>query len=222
MSSFADNNITNAGRALLAQVQNGAIFTPTKIVMGSGYLPSGTTTRTITDVVTPEVTLSISKKTIGTDDTFIVGGVYSNQEVTTAFKWRELGLYVKAVDEDGDEVVAECLYSYGNAGDNADTMEPYTSGIATERMINVQTYIGNDTEVNLTIESNTYVTVEMINQPNGVPGLDGAGHIDISVFPVDYHSGGWVEMETSIPAADREDNTLYGLILADFGGSEIE
>lgn len=31
--------------------------------------------------------------------------------------------------------------------------------------------------------------------------------------------GGFIEMETSLPIGDREQETLYGLILADFSGS---
>lgn len=32
--------------------------------------------------------------------------------------------------------------------------------------------------------------------------------------------GGFIEMETSIPVGDREQDTLYGLILADFSGGD--
>lgn len=224
MSAFVDNVITDAGRALLAQVQAGATFTPTKIVMGSGYLPSGTTSRTLTDVVTPEQTLSISKKELGPDSTFIVGGVYSNQDVSKGFYWRELGLYAKAVPSGGSaEGVDEVLYSYGNAGDTADFMAAYTSGNAVERQINLITYIGNDAHVDLTIESSVYVTVEMINKPNGVPGLDAGGHIDITILPPEITNilgGGFIEMTESLPVGDRKDDTLYGLVLVDFSAGD--
>lgn len=53
MGTFSNNAITDNGRVLLSHVQMGAVFTPTKVVMGSGNLPAGTTVRSITAVVAP-------------------------------------------------------------------------------------------------------------------------------------------------------------------------
>ena len=61
MGNFSNNAITDSGRILLAEVQVGAVFTPTRIVMGSGYLPSSTTTRAIKQVVSPVKSLDINK-----------------------------------------------------------------------------------------------------------------------------------------------------------------
>lgn len=185
MSAFVDNSITDAGRALLAEVQNGAVFTPTKIVMGSGFLPDGVTTRTITDVVKPEKVLTISKKKIGEENTFIVGGVYNNQDVSEAFRWRELGLYAKAVVDGNSEDAEEILYSYGNSGEVADLMDAYTTGSAVERQIDIVTYIGNDTKIDLTIASGIYVTQEQFNQTIAEIGT---GNIIVDVF---IPSNGW-------------------------------
>ena len=152
MGSFTNNAITEVGRVLLSHVQMGAVFTPTKIVMGSGFLPSGTTVRTITNVVQPEQTLAINKKKRANDATVTIGGKYTNEDVATGFYFRELALYAKAVYEDGTEI-PECLYSYGNAGETADFMPAYTTGQPVERQIDLVVYVGNDTVVNLTIDS---------------------------------------------------------------------
>ena len=98
MGVFADNVVTDAGLILLSYVQMGAIFTPTRIVIGSGYLPGGTTTTSITDVVAPVQTLTITKKKRSNDGKVTIGGVYSNQLVNQDFYFRELALYAKAVD----------------------------------------------------------------------------------------------------------------------------
>lgn len=192
MGAFSNNAITDNGRVLLSHVQMGAVFTPTKIVMGSGNLPSGTTVRTITDIVTPEQTLTISKKKRGNDGTVAIGGVYSNQGVTSGFYFRELGLYAKAVYPDGREV-EEVLYSYGNAGSTADYMPAYTSGQPVEREIDLVVYIGNDTDVDLTVDSGVYVTVQQLEE-----ALKDAG-------------GGLVVIEQGqdIPIAERKDGFLY-------------
>ena len=177
MGIFSNNALTDAGRLLLAEVQMGAVFTPTKIVMGSGFLPSGTTARTITQVVAPVKTLTINKKQKANDGTVVIGGVYSNAEVTQDFYFRELALFAKAVKSDGSEI-SEVLYSYGNAGNTADLMPAYTTGTLVERQIDLATYIGNDTEIDLTLASGIYVTFDDIeginehiddkNNPHGV------------------------------------------------------
>lgn len=157
MGVFSSSAITDSGRQLLGHVQMGAVFTPTRIVIGNGSLPAGTTVQTITAVVAPVQTLTISKKKRSNDGLVTIGGVYSNKEVTTNFYFRELGLYAKAVYPNGTEI-AEVLYCYGNAGNSADLMPAYTSGQPVEREIDIVTYIGNDTDVDLTIGSNVYVT----------------------------------------------------------------
>ena len=192
MANFQNNAITDAGRVLMSHVQMGAVFEPTKIVIGSGFLPAGTTPRTITAVVTPIKTLTINKKKRSNDGTVTVGGVYTNQDVSTDFYFRELALYAKATYADGT-AVPECLYSYGNAGDAAELMPAYSSGQPVERQMDIVTLIGNDAEVDLTIESGIWVTREQMEE-----ALADAG-------------GGLVVIEAGedIPVAERKEGFLY-------------
>ena len=161
MGVFANNAITDAGRILEGELKMGAVFTPTRIVMGSGFLPSGTTARTIKDVISPVISLQINKKNMSSNGTVIIGGVYSNAEIQSDFYFRELALYAKAVKSDGS-ATDEILYSYGNAGNAADLMPAYTSGTAVERQIDIATYVGIDIKVDLTIESGVYVTQKQL------------------------------------------------------------
>lgn len=328
MGVFSNNAITDSGRILLSYVEMGAIFTPTRIVMGSGTLPSGTTARTIKDVVEPVKELTINKKKRGNDGTVTLGGKYSNQDVTTGFYFRELALYAKAVDTEGAEAAAEVLYSYGNAGSTADFMPAYTTGQPVERQIDLVAYIGNDTKVDLHINSSQVdaieqelndlvnvvsihtsdqsihstaqirmesdltipttewvmedqdadfpysievpcdvaqaaysaeITVDKESIPTAVqcrlcPTMEtrdgilkfwardipaaeilchatlswdgwsnpesGSGHGTVNLgYPA--NPGGFIEMEESIPAEQRKENTLYALILADFESEEV-
>lgn len=195
MANFQNNAITDAGRILLSHVQMGAVFEPTKIVLGEGYLPAGTTVRTIKDVVAPVKTLVITKKKRNNDGTVTVGGYYSNREITTDFYFRELALYAKATypAEQGGQEIAEVLYSYGNAGDVAELMPAYTSGQPVERQMDIMTYIGNDTEINLYISSEIYITKEE---------LDAA---------LEDAAGGFVIIgkNEDIPIAQRKEGVLY-------------
>ncbi len=162
MGNFSNNAITDVGKMLLADVQAGAVFTPTRIVIGSGSMASGATAKSMTDVITPVRSLAINKKKRSPDGKCVFGGVYTNEEVTEPFYFRELALYAKAVYLNLDGSVksegAEILYSYGNAGTNADYMPAYSTSAVIEKQIDLVTWVGNNAQVDLTIESGVYLT----------------------------------------------------------------
>ena len=167
MSAFYDNNVTDVGRLLLGDVQMGASFVPTKIVIGKGYLPQGKTTRTMTDVADVVKELVLNKATKNPDGDAIFGAIFSNADIQEAFYYRELGLYAKGVyyNQSGgvERETAEVLYSYGNAGENAELIPAYSTGSVVERQLDLLVYIGNDTEVKLEIETGLYVTIPVFN-----------------------------------------------------------
>lgn len=167
MSAFYDNNVTDVGRLLLGDVQMGASFVPTKIVIGKGYLPQGKTTRTMTDVADVVKELALNKATKNPDGDAIFGAIFSNEDIQEAFYYRELGLYAKGVyyNQSGgvERETAEVLYSYGNAGENAELIPAYSTGSVVERQLDLLVYIGNDTEVKLEIETGLYVTIPVFN-----------------------------------------------------------
>ena len=177
MGNFSNNAITDVGKMLLADVQAGAVFTPTRIVIGSGSMPSGATAQRMTDVITPVTSIAINKKKRTPDGKCILGGVYTNAEVTEAFYFRELALYAKAVclNEDGTvrSESAETLYSYGNAGATADYMPAYSSTTVVEKQIDLVIWVGNDAQVDLTIESGLYVTRDVFNAHAARHAADG-------------------------------------------------
>ena len=201
MSTFIDNDITDAGRALLVELQLGAVFEPTRMVLGSGWLPEGTTSRTITDVIEPQVSLPITKCEEGENHTAIIGAIYTNQEISEEFYYRELGVYAKAKLPDGTEL-PEILYSYGNAGSTADLMAPYTSGSAITRVIDLTVYIGNDTEVHLTVGDGVYIPYREKGAANGVATLDGTAKLTESQIP-DIDCGIWDESPVDIEVQEH-------------------
>lgn len=179
MGVFISNAITDRGRILLGEAQVGATFEATRIVMGSGFIPAGYTARTMTAVVAPVIELAINKKKRAGDGTVTFGGVYSNENITEAFYFREFALYARVEYADGtysDEV----LYSYGNAGDNADLMPAYSTSTVVEKQMDLVTWVGNDTVVNLSITGGLYIPTEEKGQPYGVATLDEDGVLDLS------------------------------------------
>lgn len=159
MSAFYNNNITDKGRQLFALLQDGGVFYPTKIVMGSGYMPAGVTTRTITDVVAPFTEFEINKHSPKENGDYILGGMFSNAELIKDEYWRELGLYAYVKRADGT-YTDEVLYSYGNAFDDAELIPKYGTSTVINRQIDVITYVGNDAQVIVEVVSGLYVDTE--------------------------------------------------------------
>lgn len=167
MAKFSNNAITAAGRDLLALVHTGGELDPVSIVLGAGYIPTGKTAATMTEVVEPVITLDINKKEKTPDGKVIIGGYYSNKEVTADYFFRELAFFarVRYPQEDGTYTYTDpVLYSYGNAGANADLMAAYSGNTAVERQMDIVVWIGNETAVNLNIEGGVYVTINSLNQ----------------------------------------------------------
>lgn len=201
MGNFTNNAITDVGRMLLADVQAGAVFSPTRIVMGSGSMPSGATVHGMTDVITPVKSLAINKKKRTPDGKCVFGGVYTNEEVTEPFYFRELALYAKAVYYNPDGSVksegAETLYSYGNAGATADYMPAYSTSTVVEKQMDLVVWVGSDAQVDLSIESGLFVThgdFDSHAARHAAGGEDAITPASIGAAPDGYGLGGYSQL----------------------------
>ena len=95
----------------------------------------------------------------------LIGGAFSNKDVTQGFTLKEIGIYAKAVYADGTES-SEVLYSYGNAGDQGDYIPAYSTSTVVERQIDITAYIGAEATVNLTVESQVYISTDTFDAAN--------------------------------------------------------
>lgn len=159
MSAFYDNDITDDGLSLLAEIELGAVFVPTRVVMGSGFMPEGKTARTMTEVSVPVCSMAVTRKSQNPDGSVVFGANFSNKDTTEAFYYRELGLYAKCIRPDGTST-EEILYSYGNAHQNAELIPAYETNTLLERRLDLITYIGNDANVKLALSSGLTVDLE--------------------------------------------------------------
>lgn len=156
MSEFADNHITNLGAALLARVMAGeGKLTFTRIVMGDGNMPGAQSPATMTDVVSPRATMSITKAAVGEGQTAVIGGRFDNTEVDEAFTWRELGVYAK-VGED----VSDVLYSYGYTP--AGELIPAGGATVVEKLVDLVTYVGDVDELTAVFDPDFIVSIDEI------------------------------------------------------------
>ena len=208
MAVFSNNAVTDKGRILLAESQVGALFVPTKIVMGSGTMPSGSTPRSMTAVATPVVQLSINKKRASDDGKVIIGGIYSNASITEAFYFRELGLYAQLQLADGS-FSEEVLYAYANAGSSADLMAAASSAVI-EKQIDLVTYIGSDTQIDLTIESGAYIPFTDKGAPGGVAALGDDGKVPAAQLPaMDFDPAGSAAAVQTALSGHTGDNVCH-------------
>ena len=216
MGNFSNNAITDVGRMLLADVQAGAVFTPTRIVIGSGTMTGGATIQGMTDVITPVKSLTINKKKRTPDGKCVFGGVYTNEEVTEPFYFRELALYAKAVYHNEDGSVksegAETLYSYGNAGATADYMPAYSTSTVVEKQMDLVVWVGNEAKVNLTIESGLFVNQEVFESHasrHAIGGEDPITPESIGAAPDGYGLGGTSQFIGGVDLNDITENGWY-------------
>lgn len=156
MAAFINNDITAAGLIVLAKGAAGERINYTRIVLGDGYLEEGQTPRSLTDVVSPKASIDITKLKVNTDGTVAVGGIFTNDQTSDGFYYRELGLYA----EDPDPNVGEILYCYGNCGDLAEWIPPTGGATIVEKTIDIVTVIGTATNVTAYIPADAYATKE--------------------------------------------------------------
>lgn len=164
MSSFGAKGLTNKGRVLQAKAQAGVQLKYTKYVLGDAQL-GGQSIATLNGVINPKKTVDVTRLKMTPPNQATVGFVLSNQDVTTGFYFRELGLY--ALDPDEGEI----LYWYANAGDTADYIPPTNTGDVISKTIDMLVYVGTAANVTLTVDQNlAYVTHDELDE-----ALDGLG-----------------------------------------------
>lgn len=144
MGAFGGLIQTNRGRILQSKAQAGVQLKYTRIAIGDGSL--GTTSILSLNRLIHEVkSLNINKLKVLDQGRAIVGAVLTNQNLSSGFYYRELGVFA----EDPD--VGEILYCYGNSGDLAEYIP--ASGIdIIEKNIDIQTLIGNASNVTAVID----------------------------------------------------------------------
>lgn len=152
MSAFGGLVLTNRGKILQSKAQTGVLLKYTRIALGDGNL--GTSSILELNALRNEVkSLSITELKVYGNGRAAVRTALRPQDVTSGFYFREIGVF--ATDPD----IGEILYCYGNAGNLAEYIP--AGGIDTiEKSIEVQTIIGNASNVSAVLDSIIYETLE--------------------------------------------------------------
>jgi hypothetical protein len=145
LGAFGGLILTNKGRNLQLKAQTGKPLNFTRIALGDGTL-GGTSILDLNALRNERKSLNITKLKVLGDGKVVVGGVFSNSDITTGFYWREIGLF--AMDPD----IGEILYSYGNSGSNAEFIPAGGGADIVEKTIDLITIVGNAANVSATID----------------------------------------------------------------------
>ena len=166
MSDYGRIVTTNQGKNMVTEsirTKSAIIFT--KISLGDGLL-TGETIETMTGLKHRLLDGNITKiNHLGNGEIEAVS-VVNNNELTTGFFARELGLFAK-LGEEGEEQ----LFAYTNAGSNASYIPPNTS--VDEKMLGIQLGMG-DATVQINHQSHLYITYEQLE--------DGISHHNTDVL----------------------------------------
>lgn len=202
--------LTKKGRELLAQVNAaGQPLVFTQILMGSGVCPD--------DVFPGDLEGLIAPIAPGTSDVPRCSG--SKVFLTLEFRSdlngglkqdvliNEFGVFARSLD--GGSV----LLFYGTLGDNPQKLCAYSGSGTDIRRFPISITVGEEAQVVVDYSPEGLMTAKDVEEycttvllPLLVEAaLNAVGGV-----------GGFMEMEESIPAVQRKDNTLYGLIVEEF------
>lgn len=155
MSSFSAKGLTNKGRALQAKAQAGVELKYTKAVIGDGNL-GNQSIGPLTNVISPKKTYELTRFN-HTGNMASVGFNLTNQDVTTGFYFREIGIFATDPDE------GEILYWYANAGATDDYIPPGGGSDIIEKTFDILIFVGDAPNVTAVInQSMIYATVEAL------------------------------------------------------------
>lgn len=146
MSVFGGLILTNRGRNLLIKSQLGATLNYTRIAIGDGVL-GGSSILDLAALKHEVKTLPITKLKALTGGRFIVGSAFSNNDISSGFYYRELGLFAQDPD------LGEILYCYANAGELAEYIAAGGGVDIIEKAIELEVILANVSNVTATIDS---------------------------------------------------------------------
>ncbi|OIB04836.1 hypothetical protein AK95_14565 [Paenibacillus sp. LC231] len=146
MGAFGGLIQTNKGRNLQAKAEAGALLKFTRMGIGDGQL-GGQSIPTLNKLISEKKSLPITRLKPQLPAQAIVGAVLSNQDVTTGFYFRELGIFAQDPDE------GEILYAYGNSGSGAEYIPPAGTADIIEKTIDMIVTFGQAQNVSAVINS---------------------------------------------------------------------
>lgn len=164
MAQFPNLTITNKGKLMLIQAQNGHTLVFTSGKLGSGVIETSDDPSSFTDLKSAKMTLPITKADDSNAEKLVLTFDTSNSKLEEGFVSRELGIFAKL--DNGEET----LYAYSNAGNNYDYI-PSKDTPTDENRIVVSLVTSSTSNINVEVEGSIVYThrsdvAEMIETHN--------------------------------------------------------
>ncbi|QDY81939.1 hypothetical protein FQU75_00195 [Paenibacillus polymyxa] len=159
MAAFGGLVLTIKGRNLQAKVQAGQQLKFSRMGLGDGIITSQSIPN-MTGLITERKSIAVNRVYTPSAGRATVSAILSNQDITTGFFFRELGIF--AIDPDEGEI----MYAYGNSGSGSAEYIPPTGGAdLIEKLINVNLLVGNATNISITTDQSlVYVTIQDLKE----------------------------------------------------------
>ena len=145
--------LTKKGQLLQAKVGTGVVLALTKMKLGSGVLPKGTSLEDLTDLVAPEQNVGIASKEVLTDQKMCkISATITNVGLSAGYYVRELGVFVD--DPDDGEIL------YAVTSDSApDYLPPEGGSTAVSQEFAVYISASNASDVKVSIDPGALATM---------------------------------------------------------------
>ena len=145
--------LTKKGQLLQAKVGTGVVLALTKMKLGSGVLPKGTSLEDLTDLVAPEQNVGIASKEVLTDQKMCkISATITNVGLSAGYYARELGVF--ANDPDDGEIL------YAVTSDSApDYLPPQGGSTAVYQEFAVYISASNASDVKVSIDPGALATM---------------------------------------------------------------
>lgn len=165
--------LTKKGQLLQAKVGTGIVLALTKMKLGSGVLPEGTSLEDLTDLVTPEQNVGIAAKEVLTDQKMCkISATITNVGLSAGYYVRELGVF--ANDPDDGEIL------YAVTSDSApDYLPPEGGSTAVSQEFAVYISASNASDVEVSIDPGALATMGYVQLSINTHNEDPESHPDI-------------------------------------------
>ncbi|OME03363.1 hypothetical protein BSK54_07875 [Paenibacillus odorifer] len=209
MGAFGSFTLTNKGRTLQSKAQAGSKLNYTRIAVGSGQL-GGQSILLLNGLIDQKKSLPVTRLRMQPPNKAVIGTVLSNQDVTTGFYFREIGVFAQDPDE------GEILYCYTNAGTDAEYIPAVGGSNVIEKTIDCIVVIGTASNVSATIDDSLVFTRESeFNAKFDASGghkHTGAAGDGPKLTSASYAGGSVNDAALGTRTADPATSTAYGLV----------
>ena len=155
MANWTGGVLTAAGKALQAKVEAGATLELTRLKLGDGT-ESSSAIETLTDLVSPKYSMSISSKSVE-DNICTVTGIVLSSDIAAGFYAREFGIFAQDPD------VGEILYMI-SLDPNPDYVPPSSTQIVVSAEYAMAVAIDSASSIQIDIDPSGLATVDMLNK----------------------------------------------------------